>query len=315
MRRINGLKEGLELFRVLGSEVRMQIITLLSENSEMNLGEISTALNLTHGAITTHIRRLQEQDLIRVETRHSARGLQKVCSLKDNEILLDVYPAFEEIHTKVYEASVRIGEYSGYSALPGCGMITENGPAGAEDDPQVFSRPERLNAQMLWLHDGFVEYRIPNLLPERHKIVQLTISSEMSCSEQGSGEDISSNIRYYLNDKRIGVWDTSMLDRSLSRGIFTPAWWTSPIRQHGYLKMLVINSIGIFIDGVKIQGTGADWPFVDPNGQIRFRIESHPEEGREGGLALYGPKFGNYNQNIQAIVHYMPEGAEASIPV
>ena len=40
---------------------------------------------------------------------------------------------------------------------------------------------------------------------------------------------------------------------------------------------------------------------------MRFRIETHTTPEHTGGVALYGSRFGNYNQNLQAIVHYMPE--------
>ena len=36
-------------------------------------------------------------------------------------------------------------------------------------------------------------------------------------------------------------------------------------------------------------------------------LEAHPEDGLEGGMALYGNGFGNYKQDIMARVHYMPE--------
>ena len=307
MRKINGLKEGLELFRTLGSEIRMQIITLLSENKEMSIGEISTALEVTQGALTSHIRKLEQQGLIGIETRHTDRGLQKICSLKEHEILLNIYPSIEESSAKAYETEVAIGHYTDYSVRKGCGLVTAAGPVGSEDDPRVFSYPERLDAQMLWLHDGFIEYRIPNLLPEHHQIVQLTLSMEMSCSEQGSEQDIYSDIDYYLNGRKIGSWLAGTENRGTTRGIYTPAWRVSPMRQHGYLKMLVINGAGAFIDGVKVTTTGADWPFLDENGEMRFRIETHSSPDHTGGVALYGSRFGNYNQNLQAIVHYMPE--------
>lgn len=307
MRRINGLKEGLELFKTLGSDVRMKIVSLLAQNGEMNLGELAQALGVTQGALTSHIRMLEAQDVIHVEVRHSDRGLQKVCSIKDHEILLNVYPSFEEYGTNVYKTEIPIGHYADYSVRPGCGLVTDSTLVGALDDQRVFSYPERLEAQMFWFHDGFIEYRFPNLLPDNHRIVQLTISVEMSSSEQGSEQDLLSDIDYYLNGRSIGSWLASTEDRSVTHGIYTPAWNNSPMRQHGFLKMLVINNSAIFIDGVKVMDTGDDWPFLDENGDMRFRIETHSSDEHPGGVALYGNRFGNYNQNIQVIVHSMPE--------
>ena len=143
MRRINGLKEGLELFKTLGSEVRMQILSLLCANEQMNLGELAQELGVTQGALTSHIRMLEQQGLIQVELKHSARGLQKVCSLKDNEILLNVYPSFEENSTNVYKTEVQIGHYTDYSVHAGCGLVTDSALVGAVDDPRVVAYPER----------------------------------------------------------------------------------------------------------------------------------------------------------------------------
>ncbi len=39
MLKINGLEEGLEVFKTLGSEVRLRIVKLLSEKGAMNLNE------------------------------------------------------------------------------------------------------------------------------------------------------------------------------------------------------------------------------------------------------------------------------------
>ena len=44
MLHIKNLNDGLELFKTLGSDVRMRIVELLSERGEMNMNEIATAV-------------------------------------------------------------------------------------------------------------------------------------------------------------------------------------------------------------------------------------------------------------------------------
>jgi DNA-binding transcriptional ArsR family regulator len=95
MIQINGLEEGLELFKTLGSEVRMNIVELLSEKGEMNLNEIAGALGLTNGALTSHIRKLEECGVIRVAPENTGHGNQKRCSLKVDQILLNVMQEHE----------------------------------------------------------------------------------------------------------------------------------------------------------------------------------------------------------------------------
>lgn len=52
--------------------------------------------------------------------------------------------------------------------------------------------------------------------------------------------------------------------------------------------MLVINNMGVFLDGVKVEETGPDWGFLDSFGEMKLCFECHPEDGCAGGLALYG---------------------------
>ena len=306
MLQINGLENGLEIFKCLGSEVRMKIVSLLAENGEMNLNELTASLRLTNGALTPHIRKLTECGIIDVRIAHTGRGLQKVCSLKTDQMLLNVYPTMEERSMKMYETSVRVGYYSNYALKPGCGLAGSDGLIGVENDPRAFSWPERIGAELLWLHDGYVEYRIPNLLPEKQEIVQLTLSFEISGADQGSAEDSLSDLHFFLNGKDIGSWRTIHAGDN-SHGFYTPLWWNRPERRCGFLKMLVINEKGVYLDGVQVAQTGEGWRFLDEDGEMNFRLETHPENGRNSGLALYGSGFGNYKQDILVRVHYMPE--------
>ena len=66
MLHIRNLEEGVELFKVLGSDIRVNIILLLLKEKEMNMNEIAARLQITNGALTSHIRKLEEAGLIRV---------------------------------------------------------------------------------------------------------------------------------------------------------------------------------------------------------------------------------------------------------
>ena len=64
MLHIRNLEEGVELFKVLGSDIRVNIILLLLKEKEMNMNEIAAGLQITNGALTSHIRKLEEAGLI-----------------------------------------------------------------------------------------------------------------------------------------------------------------------------------------------------------------------------------------------------------
>lgn len=306
MLQINGLEEGLTVFRALGSEARMKIVHLLAQNRSMNLNEIASSLGLTNGALTAHIKKLQECGMIQVEVQHSGRGLQKICSLAEEQVLLNILPSMEERDLKMYETQIRIGHYSDYSLKADCGLAGQSALIGPENEPRSFSFPDRLEAELLWFHDGYIEYRIPNLLPENQKIVQLTLSFEIGSAEIGSEEDSQAEIRFSLNGQKLGRW-LSFRSPGSDRGLYTPLWWKRSQMQHGFLKMLVINQAGVFLDGVKLVDEVADSALPDTTGEMKLRFEVHNQDGHNGGFALFGENFGNYKQGIHARIHYMPE--------
>ena len=46
---ITNLDEGLELFKALGSEVRMQILNILLDNDQMSMNQLASELNISNG--------------------------------------------------------------------------------------------------------------------------------------------------------------------------------------------------------------------------------------------------------------------------
>ena len=50
MLHITSLNEGLELFKALGSDVRIEILNILLENDNMSMNELASRLNITNGA-------------------------------------------------------------------------------------------------------------------------------------------------------------------------------------------------------------------------------------------------------------------------
>ena len=69
MLHIKSLEEGLDIFKALGSEVRIEIIKILMENHGMNMNELAARLNITNGALTGHIRKLEDCGLVMVSIR------------------------------------------------------------------------------------------------------------------------------------------------------------------------------------------------------------------------------------------------------
>ena len=66
MLHIKSLEEGLDIFKALGSDIRIEIIRILLENRDMNMNELASRLKITNGALTSHVRKLEECGIITV---------------------------------------------------------------------------------------------------------------------------------------------------------------------------------------------------------------------------------------------------------
>lgn len=305
MLHVKNLDEGLEIFKALGSELRINIIKLLQENHEMNMNELATSLGITNGALTSHIKKLEESGIIQVMTERGSHGNQKVCKVAVDKIVVDVESEENEEDQNIYNTEVKVGHYSDYDVYPTCGLATSQAIVGEVDDPRYFSHPDRINAGILWFTKGYIEYMIPNLLPSATKIDQITVSLEISSEAPGINNDWPSDISILLNDVKIGTW-TSPGDYGDVQGIFTPDWWFPNWNQYGLLKMIVINKKGTFVDGLKISDVTINEFNLDYKSTVRFKFEIEEDAKNVGGITIFGSGFGNYNQDIKVRIAYSP---------
>ena len=170
---ISNLKEGLPLFKALSSDIRVEIMELLSEYKQLNMNDIAEKLKLTNGAVTTHIKKLEESGLIKISTITAKRGIQKICCLHEDKVIIDIDR--EEVSNS-YELDMCIGHYSSYEVYPTCGIATKDKLIGEVDDPSYFADPERINSDILWFTKGYIEYRIPNYLKPSQEFSEIQIS-------------------------------------------------------------------------------------------------------------------------------------------
>ena len=303
MLHIKTLDEGLEIFKALGSNIRIDIIKILRENNGMNMNDLASRLNITNGALTCHIKKLEDCGLISITSESSGHGNQKICSVHLDKILIDLDSPEEEVN--VYQTELKVGHYSNYEVYPTCGLSSPSAVVGEVDDIRYFAHPDRYSADILWFSKGYVEYIIPNFIPFSQKIDKITISAELG-SEAPSVNDVwPSDISFYLNDTFLGSW-TSPGDFGDVKGLFTPEWWYPNWNQYGMLKLLVINKRGTFIDGLQISDvTIRDLNLTDKS-TIRLKLAVNDDSNYVGGLTIYGKNFGNYNQDINVRINYSP---------
>lgn len=304
---ITSLDDGLELFKALGSDIRIQILKILLENNQMSMNQLANELNISNGALTGHIKKLEERGLISTSNDSSGHGNQKLCSLIQDRILVEIEKPIDL--SNVYNTSIKVGQFSSHNVSPTCGMATSSFVIGELDDVRYFDHPDRFNADIMWFTKGYVEYVIPNLIPRNQKITQLSLSAEISSEAPGIDNNWPSDISFYINDTLVGTW-TSPGDYGDVRGMFTPEWWPQNWNQYGLLKLLVINHKGTFIDGLKISDITTSELNLDYTSTIRFRIAVEENSAHVGGLTIFGKSFGNYDQDIVVSINYAPLDTE-----
>ena len=301
MLHIRKFRDGLPLFKALSSEVRVTIVEMLLENGQMRMSAISEELRLTNGALTPHIKALTDCGIVIIDTAVGKHGVQKVCRVNSESILID--PFENEAERNVYETEISVGQYTAWEVYPTCGIATPEHLIGEVDDPRYFASPERMNAGILWLGRGFVEYMIPNYLHVNQQLTEIQISLEISSEAPGSAEDWPSDIYFAINGHEVGYW-TSPGDFGVRQGVYNPSWWFRNWNQHGLYKLLSINGSGTYIDGGKISDVTLEELGIAHGSGLSLRV-SAPEKARnQGGLTIFGRTFGNYHEDIKVRLYY-----------
>lgn len=288
-------EEYLPFFEALANPMRIKIIERLAEG-EANIKELAAAIGISSAMVTSHIQKLEQAGLV-VSTKSRRYG--KVCMLVNQFYALRLpTPNFSQIQN--YEIKLGVGQYTKAEVEPTCGLADENRIIGGYDEARFFYDPDRIKAQILWFTKGYVEYEIPNYVPEGCKILDIQISAEMCSEYPNVRNDWESDIELSLNGRRICLW-RSPGDFGDRKGKFTPGWWCSA--QYGILKRFEINQQGIYLDKEQqSEDTLEDFDLDRSHWTLRFAVSE--ERIRAGGLTIFGERFGDYAKEIEIQVNY-----------
>lgn len=301
LKHIRDLRTALPLFKCLGSEIRISILELLYQKGSLRMTDIAEELGISNGSLSPHIKQLYENGLITISFSSGKHGVQRICSVCDQQLLLD--PEYKSRNVNVYETEIGVGQYTGYEVYPTCGLSTPDHLIGAEDDPRYFASPERVNAGILWLGHGYVDYMIPNYIKADQELIELQISLELASEAPGFSEDWPSDITFSINGVSLCQW-TSPADFGKEQGIYTPSWWDRNWNQHGQFKLLSVNESGTYVDGGKRSDVTLTQLGILSETPISLRIAAPKDAPNAGGLTIYGRSFGNYDQDIRVRMHY-----------
>lgn len=296
------------VFKGLASEPRLKILKFLHGHVR-SVNEIADALDMPPTTVAMHIGVLEEAGLVRSQLQPANRGRQKMCTRIHADRLIVILPLNKPRLKAPIEVSMPIGAFTDCRILSTCGLAAHDRVIGEIDNPATFYHPDRLNAELIWLKAGYLEYRFPNSVPAGITPDTLQFSMEICSEAPTHADDWPSDITLWVNGVEIGTW-TSPSDFGVIRGTLTPAWWSDWSSQFGLLKIWRIARTGSFIDGNRVSDVTLDDLQLDRNDFISMRIGIKDDATHQGGLNLFGRGFGNYPQDILMRLHYTedPDG-------
>jgi predicted transcriptional regulator len=296
-------QEDVELVKGLSSPMRLQILQVLRRIGPMNVNQISRHLSLPQSTIATNIQALETAGLIQTELVKAAKGQQKVCSVRFDEIVIRLDGAPTQQEDDLIEVSMPLGLYTGYQVSAPCGLCSPDGIIALLDVPDHFLDPSRMQASLIWFGRGHVEYKFPNNAKILDAAVEsVEFSMELSSEVPGTNSDWPSDISLWVNDVRIGTW-TSPGDFGDHRGIYTPRWWKLEGSQYGKLTTWRISDDGSFLGGTKLSDVTLEQLDLASHHSMRVKIGIDDEAKHPGGVNIFGRGFGNYDQDILMRIH------------
>ena len=290
-------KQSVPFFEALASEVRVEILRLLSKES-LNIKQLAEKLGISSSIMTRHVQKLEGAGLVKASMVTVDGAMQKKCVMIETEYRIQM--PHKDITQNIYEVSIPVGHYSEIDVKPTCGLATEDSIVGYFDEPKFLMDPQRMNAQILWFTQGYVDYAFPNYMRPSQSLEEIHISLEISSEAPGYNEDWPSDITFYLNGVRLFDW-TCPGDFGVRHGIITPMWWQA--NQYGLLKQIRVDRNGTYLDEErKSNVTISD--IVNDQPSWRFKMEVGENAEHVGGLTVYGKKFGNHSQDILVRTFY-----------
>jgi predicted transcriptional regulator len=281
--------------KALSSETRIEILRQL-RHKDLNVNEIAEILDIPASSSAAHVKVLEEANMIKSSLQPGIRGSMKVCHIVLDHIYVEMNTT-KNLEQEEEVIKMPIGSYVDYKVKPTCGIASVKGPIGAEDEPRCFYLPERMDAQIIWLGDGYIEYRFPTYTFCDKKLKQLEISMEICSEDHEYNMDYPSDITLWINEKEAGTWSCQS-DYGGRRGKLNPDWWPDKNTQYGMLKTWKITEQGCYLDDEKINEKAIIDYNIGKQDYISVRVGIKEDAVHRGGMNLFGENFGDFEQNI-----------------
>lgn len=294
------------VLRGLASPVRIKILQLIQKRGSINVNEIAAALDLPQSTVATHVKILEEAELISARVIKATRGQQKICTARYSEVVIRLDANGVDAQDDHVDVVMPLGLYTSCEVSAPCGLCSLHAIIGVLDVPDIFLDPRRMGAALLWFGRGYVEYKFPN----NAKVLKAGISAiefamELSSEVPGTNKNWPSDITVRVNGVRIGTW-RSPGDFGDKRGIYTPNWWKLEGSQYGKLTTWRITDDGSYIDGERCSDVTLSDLKLAEHHSVRLRLGIDENAKHPGGINIFGRGFGDHDQDILMRVHLGP---------
>ncbi len=290
--------------KALSSKLRVDILRLL-DNKALNISNIAEMLDIPVSTAALQIKVLEEAGLVQSEPLPGIRGSQKVSGIKVKTVHIDIKSTDDDASmSRTVRISMPIGNYSDCSIEAPCGISSEKQAISPDDDTDAFYLPDRTTAQIIWFYKGYLEYRFPKRHVDEHGNINGVEFTFEACSEApGYNNTWPSDITVWINGVEIGGF-RSEGDYGGRRGKLNPEWWPDILTQYGKLYRVMIDSEGCYVDDKLTSSENIKSLGIDKGDYISFKIGVKDSSEYVGGMNIFGNRFGDFDQNIEMILHY-----------
>ena len=283
--------------KALSSPVRIDILNVIKVKP-LPVQEIARVLHLPLSSVSMHIRCLEDAGLISTRMQPGRHGSMRLCTCDCVSLHIETYDTDVDAqdHTVVFDMPV--GNFSAFEISPTCGLAGMDGIIDTFDDPVSFYSTERQQAQLVWFHSGFVEYRFPNRINSHLELRELSFSLEVCSEHPGFNEDWPSDITFSVNGWEVGTY-TVPGDFGLRRGKLTPDVWPMGRSQYGLMVYVSIREDGGYINKRRVNpDIRLGRMKLYHSSCVSFEVRVKEEARNCRGVNIFGEKYGDYPQGI-----------------
>lgn len=292
-----------DIAQALNATVRRKILSMLRFSS-YSIAELAKQLDLPISTVSFHVNILRKAGFVSVTVKKYSRGNVKLISRQIDSVTIDFRNNLSldrNSHQQVF--NIPLGSFSDAHVEAGCGMASENSIIIADDTPGVFFSPERLNAQLIWFTKGYLEYRIPNYLLKNRNVSAITFSMEICSEAPNYRNEWPSDITFWVNGVELCTY-LSPGDYGGRRGRLNPSWYSDYSSQYGIVKTLKITKECVYLDETVVGYQTLSKLNVTEGDFLTLRIGVKPDAKNQGGVNLFGEKFGDVPQGLMYMVDY-----------